>query len=189
MKEIWVWSLGWEDPWKRKWQTPLVFLPGKPHGQRSLAGCNLWGYKELDTTWWLSTDREVFVLQHKQQILPSAGHAAKCWGLWAPPWPGDHREVNMEKEEMCRMDGIETGCVSWAGRAGKEGKNLPDLEPRDKRAGIQGAWQGGERECGVWEVETAGGWGDSRNTGTRGPAVLCWTDSGGVPVETNTAGK
>jgi len=40
---------------------------------------------------------------------------------------------------MCRMDGIEAGCVSWAGRAGKEGKNLPDLEPRDERAGIQGA--------------------------------------------------
>ena len=28
---------------------PLVFLPGKFHGQRSLAGYSLWGHKELDT--------------------------------------------------------------------------------------------------------------------------------------------
>jgi len=25
-------------PWRRKWQPPPVFLPGKSHGQRSLAG-------------------------------------------------------------------------------------------------------------------------------------------------------
>ena len=27
-----------------------VFLPGKPHGQRSLAGYSPWGCKESDTT-------------------------------------------------------------------------------------------------------------------------------------------
>ena len=27
-----------------------IFLPGKSHGQRSLAGCSAWGFKELDTT-------------------------------------------------------------------------------------------------------------------------------------------
>ena len=25
-------------PWRRKWQPTSVFLPGKPHGQRSLVG-------------------------------------------------------------------------------------------------------------------------------------------------------
>ena len=29
-------------PWRRKWQPTLVFLPGEPHGQRSLAGYSLW---------------------------------------------------------------------------------------------------------------------------------------------------
>ena len=29
---------------------PLVFLPGKFHGQRSLVGYGPWGLKELDTT-------------------------------------------------------------------------------------------------------------------------------------------
>ena len=36
--------------WRRKWQTTPVFLPGKFHGWRSLAGYSLWDCKELDTT-------------------------------------------------------------------------------------------------------------------------------------------
>ena len=36
--------------WRRKWQPIPVFLPGKFHGQRNLAGCRLWGRKESDTT-------------------------------------------------------------------------------------------------------------------------------------------
>ena len=34
--------------WRRKWQPTPVFLPGKSHGQRSLAGYSPWGYKKLD---------------------------------------------------------------------------------------------------------------------------------------------
>ena len=30
--------------------TTAIFLPGKSHGQRSLAGYSLWGHKELDMT-------------------------------------------------------------------------------------------------------------------------------------------
>ena len=37
-------------PWRRKWQPTPVFLPGKSHGQRSLAGYSARGYKESDTT-------------------------------------------------------------------------------------------------------------------------------------------
>jgi len=36
--------------WRRKWQPPPVFLPGKFHGQRSLVGYNPWGCNELDMT-------------------------------------------------------------------------------------------------------------------------------------------
>ena len=42
----WVWKI----PWRRKWQPILVFLPGKFHGQRRLAGYRLWGHKESDAT-------------------------------------------------------------------------------------------------------------------------------------------
>ena len=41
-------SLGQDQPWKRKWQLTSVFLLGKFHGQRSLAGYNPWGHKESD---------------------------------------------------------------------------------------------------------------------------------------------
>ena len=33
-------------PWRRKWQ-PTPFLPGKSHGQRSLAGYSPWGLKRI----------------------------------------------------------------------------------------------------------------------------------------------
>ena len=42
-------------PRYRKWQSTLVFLPGKSHGKRSLVGYSLWSHKELDMTELLST--------------------------------------------------------------------------------------------------------------------------------------
>ena len=36
--------------WRRKWQSTLVFLPGKFHEQRSLEGYTPWGRKEADLT-------------------------------------------------------------------------------------------------------------------------------------------
>ena len=50
MREIWVRSLGWEDPQEEGMATYSSILPGKSHGQRSLAGYSPWGHKELDTT-------------------------------------------------------------------------------------------------------------------------------------------
>ena len=49
-------------PWRRKWQPTPVFLPGKSHGQRNLAGYSPWRHKESDMTAQLSaqTDRLLF---------------------------------------------------------------------------------------------------------------------------------
>ena len=33
-------------PWRRKWQSTLVFLPGTSHGQRSLEGYSPWDQKK-----------------------------------------------------------------------------------------------------------------------------------------------
>ena len=49
-QETWVWSLSQEDPLEEEWQSTPVFLPGKSHGQKSLAGCSPQGHTELDTT-------------------------------------------------------------------------------------------------------------------------------------------
>ena len=40
---------------RREWHLTPVFLPGKFHGQRILAGYSPWGLNELDTTERLST--------------------------------------------------------------------------------------------------------------------------------------
>ena len=37
-------------PWRRKWQSTPVFLPGESHGWRSLVGYSPQGRKESDTT-------------------------------------------------------------------------------------------------------------------------------------------
>ena len=37
-------------PWRRKWQSTPIFLPGKSHGQRSLAGYSPWDHEESDMT-------------------------------------------------------------------------------------------------------------------------------------------
>ena len=50
MRETWVWSLGWEDPWRKRWQPTPVLLLGKFHGQRSLVDYSPWGHKESDMT-------------------------------------------------------------------------------------------------------------------------------------------
>ena len=49
-QETWVHSLGWEDPWRTKWQPLPVFLPGKLQEQRSLADYSPEGHKELEMT-------------------------------------------------------------------------------------------------------------------------------------------
>ena len=45
-----VWVNPGSIPWRREWQPAPVFLPGKFHGQRSLASYSPWGHKESDTT-------------------------------------------------------------------------------------------------------------------------------------------
>ena len=37
-------------PWRREWQPTPLSLPGKSHGQRSLAGYISWDRKESDMT-------------------------------------------------------------------------------------------------------------------------------------------
>ena len=46
MFDPWVGKISW----RRAWQPTPVFLPGKSHGQRYLAGYSLWDHIELDMT-------------------------------------------------------------------------------------------------------------------------------------------
>ena len=55
VQEIWVRSLGKEDPLEKEMATTSAFLPEKFHGQSSLLGYSPMGHKELDKTEQLST--------------------------------------------------------------------------------------------------------------------------------------
>ena len=88
LKEMWIWSLDWEDlqvgkiPWSRKWQPILVFLLGEFRGQRSLEGYSPWSCKELDMSAWLSTHPVLKLLANLSivQVLYFK------WLFWGSDW-------------------------------------------------------------------------------------------------------
>ena len=59
--------------WRRAPQPTPVFLPGKSHGQRSLAGCSTWGHKRVRHDWVTKCS------------APTEG-SRRDWGPKAPPW-------------------------------------------------------------------------------------------------------
>ena len=63
MPETPVQSLGREDPLEKEMATHSVFLPGKSHGPRSLAGYSPRGHKESDTTSRLNGNRSLSFLR------------------------------------------------------------------------------------------------------------------------------
>ena len=66
-------------PGRRERLPTPVFLPREFHGQRSLAGYNLWDCKESDTTKWLT---HFFVFSMLCEIYPLC-----CLGLWFIHFP------------------------------------------------------------------------------------------------------
>ena len=80
MQEMWVRSVGWEDPLEKEMQPTAVFLPGKSHGQRSLVGYSPLGHKEtklrehtciphIQTLQWvpISSSQEIRIARNKTQ--------------------------------------------------------------------------------------------------------------------------
>ena len=72
VQEAGVPSLGWEDPWKRKWQPTPVSLLGKFLGRRSLVCYSPWSCKEWDTTKRLYF--HFFTFFHFTHTCPSGNH-------------------------------------------------------------------------------------------------------------------
>ena len=72
-------------PWRRKWQPTPVFLPGKFHGQRSLAGNSPWGLKETDMTERLSAHTHTHTHTHTQPLNEFISSLPFLVGLVSPP--------------------------------------------------------------------------------------------------------
>ena len=60
LQEMWVRSLGREDPLEKEWQPTSVFLPGISYGQRNLAGYNPCGHKKVGHSY-LTTTKIIFL--------------------------------------------------------------------------------------------------------------------------------
>ena len=77
-------------PWRRKWQPTPMFLPGKSHGQRSLADYSSWGHRELDMTEWLL----LLLLSHVRRVQLCVPHRRQPTRL-PRPWdsPGKNTGV------------------------------------------------------------------------------------------------
>ena len=75
IQEIQVQFLDWKIPWRRKWQPLPILLPGKSHGQRSLAGYSPWGHKKSDMTEQMA-HKMVHLLQlmNLQRLMSLNGH-------------------------------------------------------------------------------------------------------------------
>ena len=53
-------------PWRRKWQPIPVFLPGKSHGQKSLAGYSWWDHKRVGYN--LDTKQQPYTHSHVYKL-------------------------------------------------------------------------------------------------------------------------
>ena len=87
MQEMWVQSLGQEDPLEKEMATTSVFLPAESHGQRSLVGYHPWGCRVrhnwvmnmfifiyLWLCWVLVVRCEIFVAAHELVLLKVSIH-------------------------------------------------------------------------------------------------------------------
>ena len=66
-------------PWRRKRQATPIFLPGKFHGQRSLAGCSPWGRKESVRTEPRNTHTATCLLPVSSVCEPSFCRKPGCY--------------------------------------------------------------------------------------------------------------
>ena len=81
-------------PWRRKWQPTPIFLPGRSHRLRSLAGYSLWGRKESDTTAYTCTHA---YLDHPVRAWPTSSPMGLTVNV--PGFPGPL--VSVATTQLC----------------------------------------------------------------------------------------
>ena len=67
-------------PWRRKWKPTPIFLPGKSHGQRSLAGYSPWDRKEADMTERLNNNNNKVLMDYLVISLHFTANGTKALG-------------------------------------------------------------------------------------------------------------
>ena len=82
-----------EIPWRMRWQPTLVFLPGKSHGQRSLAGYNprgrkrvryYWATKQIKSREYCGFPQMTAMLSSQSGLTGAQAWESKNLNSWAP---------------------------------------------------------------------------------------------------------
>ena len=107
------------SPQRRPWRPTPVFLPGEPHGQRSLVGYSPWGHKESDTTEQLSRcTLQMRNLSHRRLwslfSFTASKEGARLEDLSLSLVCGTY-VVGLEGKERAEAHSTWAGCVSWKG--------------------------------------------------------------------------
>ena len=111
----------WSSVWRRKWQPTPVFLLGKPHGWRSLAGYRPWGCKQLDMTEQLThifsipegTWRTEHVLKIPGKIYTEMlEHICWIWCQWTNLY-FSHPNPQSETLLFSSKQSIKTSSIFW----------------------------------------------------------------------------
>ena len=112
-----------KTPWRRKWQHTSVFLPGKSHGQRSLAGYHPWGCKKSDKTQPPNNNIKKLKIKRRKMLILK---------FTKETWRSKHRSCIFPNISICDpMDCSQPGS-SITGFSKQEYQNgLPVLSPGD----------------------------------------------------------
>ena len=78
--------------WRRKWQTTPVFLPGKSHGQRTLAGYSPWGLKRV----------RGMVRGGRREEGSGWGTHVYLWRIHVDIWQNQYNIVKFKKKKRVR---------------------------------------------------------------------------------------
>ena len=94
-------------PWRRNWQPPWIFLPGKSHGHRSLAGYSSWSQWELDMTECTCTHAHTHTHTHTHKDIQQ---------FLLQTYIVEHQKPTANHTETSRHPKIMIQCLSMYGK-------------------------------------------------------------------------
>ena len=135
-------------PWNRKWQPNPLFLPGKFHGQRSLAGYSPWGRKEPHATEhahmlkrtsqsWVGSVLQFFLLSLPPSLSPShSPYLPSFLSFYKALSSPSHLSKFSQSPILCP-------ALSWAHMIPEKPSVEPGQDIICNRRGICSVWQPG----------------------------------------------
>ena len=146
-------------PWRRAWKPTPVFLPGKSHGQRSLAGDCPWGRKESDTNEQLNKKLAPQVLMYSRLQVPiwrGSWFSLKIWNIcknavgWLP-WSNYSRKSCYAHKQEAHAPA--EGLARNLGRSGSSARCSGSLGCREVYKGDHTpTWIRGKDRC-LWDCQ------------------------------------